>query len=290
MGKRKSRKSKHFRILGYRVRRTRFFIAFLTALFLPAIFFLVVFALLDGHRNEVPHLAVEPVSAEAEDDEPESELAALLRRHRQVTGLNHSSSMAMHGTYREDDKLYEMALSVRLPGMIRKKLWGQELELVMVCVGKSGQVRSTVANGESGVQAMNEGDLHRYALLLEGGGLRLTDGGESHYSYELMPAEKDDEYRRIISSMGSGLAVTHLIDEKSGFEVERRVEFIADNTEYKLSLLLEDRRPVGGALLPHLYRLLINGVERAELRVQSVQLNPVMPEWFFALEPEKRGG
>ncbi|MFU8849131.1 MAG: hypothetical protein ACNA77_10515 [Opitutales bacterium] len=290
MSKRKTRKSKHFRILGYRVRRTRFFVAFLATLFLPAIFFLVLFALLKADRNEVARIVVGPVSVGVEEHESESELAALLRRHRHVTGLYNCSSMTMHGTYREENKLYETALSIRLPGMIRKKMWGRGFELVMVSVGKSGQVRSITSSGEHEVQSIGEGDLYWYTLLLEGGGLRLAEGGESHYTYELLPPEKEEEYRRIISSTDHGVTFTHLIDRESGFEIERRIEFIADNKEYKLRLLLEDRRPAGDSLLPHLYRLQINGVERAELRVDSVQLNPVIPEWFFALESARSGG
>lgn len=286
MSKKKGRKSKYFRVLGYRVRRKRFYQVAALILLPLFLFLLVTFAFLQSNRGRGVPLSPISESETVEEDleESDDELTAILRRHRQATGLEDVKGMTLYGSYREGDKNYEMALSIRIPGLIRKKLRNQTIEIVLVVTGHSGQVRKTEANGESKVVAMTEEDLYRHALLLEGGGLRLSGGAELDYTYELLPAEKEARTRRIVSSGLSGIAITHFIDLVSGLEVQRSIESNHGDKTNEFKLYLEDPREVDGVVLPYLYRLQINGSHAAEIRVQSMQLNPIVPQWFFAIE------
>lgn len=292
MGSRRRRTSKHFRILGYRVRRTRFYGLVSVILLLPGVFLLVIFALLrsDG-SGALPVESAERGSTEEESEVPASDLAALLWRHRQATGLKDTSSLTMHGSYLEDGRAYEMALSIRAPGMMRKKLRDSLMEAVLVLRGNSGQIRKAGSEGVSTVETMGAEDLYKYTLLLEGSALRLAEGApQNYYNYKLLPAQAGEGARTILSTGSEGISLTHRIDGESGLELERSMVIWADGTKNELRLVLEDQRQVEGAVLPYRYRLEINGTERAEIRVQSLQLNPVIPEWFFALESEGEKG
>lgn len=288
MSKKKSRKSKYFRILGYRVRRKRFYGVAAFILLPPALFLLVTFTFLQGSRGKDVSTSPIPETEVVEEERVvhENELVALLIRHRQATGLEDIDGMTLYGSYHEGDKDYKMALSMRTPGLIRKKLRNLTLEIVLVAAGGSGQVRTIEANGESKVEAMNGGDLYRNALLLEGSGLRLSDEAERGYTYELLPAEEGAKVRRIISTGLSGISITHVIDLDSSLEVQRSIEVQEGGKSNELKLYMEDTREVDGVALPYHYRLHINNKEAAEIRVQSVQLNPIVPQWFFALEAE----
>jgi len=295
MSSRKKRASKHLRLLGYRVRRTRFYKFLLFVLLVPAVFFVVAYALLrnssHSDNNGPQPSEARPATIEQEEEEPEGELAGLLWRHRQASGLKEVTGMTLHCSYIEDGRNYEMALSMRAPEMIRKKVRDEAVEVVFVAAGGASQVRTTQAKGESTVRALPEDDLYRYTLLLEGGAFRLAEGGPRvNYDYDLVLGEATEGFRRIVSTGPSGVSVTHVIGEVSGLEVERSAEVWVDETQNVLKLFLEDQRQVDGVMLPHLYRLQINGLERAEIRVQSVQLNPVTPLWFFVLERESEEG
>lgn len=107
---------------------------------------------------------------------------------------------------------------------------------------------------------------------------------ENDYTYELLPEEEETSARRIVSTGSSNISTSHTIDLDSGLEVQRSIELSDAEKSNVVKLHLEDPREVDGVVLAHLYRLQINDSEAAEIRVQSVQLNPIIPQWFFTLE------
>jgi len=293
MSARKSRSSKkHFRILGYRVRRARFFGVLGFVLLLPIIFCLVVYFFLQGNQQSAADAAVVRIEQnEVEAELPTGELAALLSRLREASGLENVASMTLHGSYVEDGRKYDLALSMRAPAMIRKRVRNDEVEVVFVSSGASSQVRATLPTSEPSVRELLQEDLYLYSLLLEGAAFRLAEGGpRMHYSCELLPGETERGGQRIVSKGPAGVSIVHEIDADSGLEIERSVEAEVLGERHVLRLMLEDYRRVEGAMLPHRYYLDIDGRRRVEVEVQSVQLNPVMPLWFFAVERENESG
>jgi len=253
---------------------------------LPIIFCLVIYLFLrNSHYTLPPAAAVQTEPVEEPVEMPAGELAALLLRQREASGLADVSAMTLHGSYIEDGRHYELALSMRAPGMIRKRVRNDKVEVVFVSSGASSQVRATLPMSEPTVRELLQEELYLYSLLLEGGAFRLSESGSRMpYRYEWLPTEQGSEVQRIVSQGPAGVSMMHEIDMDSGLELERSVEVEMDGELHGLRLLLEDYRRVENAMLPHRYYLEIDGRRRVEVTIQSVQLNPVMPLWFFALE------
>lgn len=259
----------------------------------PLIFFLVTYLFLrsSGTSSSLPAAAVLAQPDAEAAAEPLSELAALLWQYRQASGLEETTSMTLLGTFIQDGRSFELALSVRMPAMVRKRVRDDAQEVLLVSSGTSSQERTILANNESLVRTLPEEDIARYSLLLEGAVFRLVAGdAQSNFSYELMSEVTRPGCRRIVSKDPTGLSMVHEIDTESGLEVERSMEISLDGERSVLTMLLEDYRRVDNVMLPHRYYLELDGLRRVEVVVQSFKLNTVMPLWFFALEREGEDG
>jgi len=291
---RKRRSSrKHFRFIGYRIRRKLFYGIVSLLLLPPLIFSLVAYLFLQSSSNSssLPVAAVPAEPVEEAAAEPLGELASLLWQHRQASGLKETSSMTLLGTFIQDGRPFDLALSMRMPAMVRKRVRDDIQEVLLVSSGTSSQERTTLANNAPLVRALPQADIARYSLLLEGAAFRLAeDDAPAYFSYELMSEVTRPGCRRIVSKDPAGVSIAHEIDTESGLEVERSMEIPLDGEQSVLTMLLEDYRRVDNVMLPHRYYLELDGLRRVEVDVQSFKLNPVMPLWFFALERESETG
>ncbi|HKK17839.1 MAG TPA: hypothetical protein VJ952_04075, partial [Opitutales bacterium] len=159
----------------------------------------------------------------------------------------------------------------------------------ILCVsdGSGGEMEIMAANRETEIRPI-EDELFLYTLVLEGAALRLFAGLEHlDYQYALLPEVPDEPGTRRVTSIGpAGIILTHLIDLETGRELKRGLKVRANGELHVLELDLSDYRAVEGAMLPHHYRLSINGRERAEIRLDSVRLNPGLAPWMFALNSQ----
>ena len=195
----------------------------------------------------------------------------------------------MYGTYKEGDRLYDMAFSVRTPEMVRKRISDEAVEVVFVSSGASGEIRTTPTKGGQVTRAMREDDLYWYVLVLEGAMFRLAGSESENFSYGFSPAETKDGFQRILSVGPSGVPLTHLIDEDSWLEVERSLEVRINGRPHILTLVLEDHRAVddGKAMLAHRLRFKVNGSERGLILIDSIRLNPGLAPWMFTFKRDE---
>lgn len=285
-----SRRSKYFRILGYRVRKSRVFVA--AAIFLlgaSGVGGLIYMGLAGGAGQlgaEEPTSGKVPLSGQAHDSilaEPD-ELQAILTRHRQLAGLGSVVGLSLYGRYYEGEEGYDVVLSSRTSEMIRKRLVNDTIDIVCVSKGTASEVRITPRGGETQIQSAHE-DLFWYMLILEGTFFRLFDGlKQSGYAYTLLPENNIEEERRIVSHGPSGVVLTHYIDGDTGLERKRMLELRVNGELQLLELNFSDYRETGEVYLPYEFNLRLNGELRARIVVDAIQINPGLAPWLFALE------
>jgi hypothetical protein len=287
-----SNRSRSFRILGYRIRKGRVYRGALTAsIFLCGFVALVGIAYLDD--DSLPVVQEELILMYAPKSSTESEvvganravdeLQSILGHHREAVGLDGVKGLTLHGSYLEGSEEYSLALSLRSHEMIRKKIESDMAEIVCVTQGALGEVKITRKGFEPVIRG-TEDDLFWYMLILEGATLRLTQANQQGgFTPRLLPVVDGEVGRRIMTEGSSGVILTHLIDTETGLELERRLELRIKDKLHVLELKLSDYREVSGATLPHHYEMFINGQAKARMRVVSIQVNPGLAPWMFAL-------
>jgi len=109
----------------------------------------------------------------------------------------------------------------------------------------------------------------------------LVDYKAKGYTVELVGAEAFGE-RKVnhLKLVTPSKQTVHLyLDATTNLEVKRLTEV----ESLKLEQELGDYRPVEGVMIPFYIRLLVNGVQQSEMKVQSVQLNVTMDDAIFRM-------
>ena len=223
----------------------------------------------------------EPTDA-AVEAEPLS-LGSILDKYRTASGMSEVQGIILHGNYAEDGREFAMKLLAKSPGLVRKTLKDDALEMICRYDGETANIEIEDPEGKLHQQALTDA-LYQQAIILEGAVLALASDQLPDvlaYKWEADQTYDGQACWTIRRRMSTNQSMIHLLDPETGLERVRFVYFMHGGQRQQLSLHLSDYRQQGAGALPFGYTLKFNGKLRGEAKLDSIQLNPGLMPWMF---------
>lgn len=284
-------KRKHVLLpLGIRIQRRIFYgILVATPFLLVAIaLILLLFGPQVTNDPSEPAQRKKETTLPVEEVEEKISLASILEKYRAVSGLQEVNSVLISGRYVEDSRRFEMILASKAPAFVSKSLQDNNTEIVLSFDGAKAIITVEENGGKSVTKKLEHG-IYRSAFLLEGLSLGLagTSGSEVRVNHALEANQvyEGRECWTVLSQLPGCPTMTHLIDCVSGYERARYLTMIENGQSLQISLHFSGHRKSGQYLLPHRYKLVVNGVTRGQAFIQSIQVNSGIMPWMFSSRP-----